>query len=167
MIERKYYFHFIDAGFNILSDINAEPAENTNFVRLGKHLEAYSEELNPQVNTVNNILGEQVIMHTGYQVSSTVEPYYAEQGDPLWEKIQEIANNRTIGDGTETTRVDGLMDQDGTVLWAYQESCKVIPSAMGGDTSGVQAPFQVYNNGNRRRVNFDVKTKKVTKYTAT
>ena len=163
MIERKYLFHFLDAGFNRLTDDGTLP-NATNFVRLGKHLQQYNEELNPQVNTTNNILGEQVVLHTGYQVSSTAEPYYAEQGDPLWEKLQEIANKRITGNGCETTRVDGLMDEDGKVLWAYMESCKVIPTSLGGDTTGVQIPFQVHNCGNRQRVSFELSTKKATKY---
>ena len=167
MIERKYLFHFLDAAFNRLTDDAEDLPDATQFVRLGRHLQQYNEELNPQTNVTNNILGEQVVMHTGYQVSSTAEPYYAEVGDPLWEKLQEIANKRIVGDGCETTRIDGLMDEDGQVLWAYMESCKVIPTSLGGDTSGVQIPFQVHNNGHRQRVNFDLKTKKATKYTAT
>ena len=121
--------------------------------------------MNPQVNVVNNILGEQVVLHTGYQVSSTAEPYYAIKGDALWEKVQYIANNRITGDGCETTRIDGLMDEDGNVEWAYMESCLIIPQSLGGDTSGVQAPFQVQNNGNRHRVNFNMNTKTASKYT--
>lgn len=163
MIERKYLFHFLDAGFNRMTDSDTLPSD-TNYVRLGRHLQQYTEELSPQVNSSNNILGEQVVMHTGYQVSSTAEPFYAETGDPLWEKLQEIANNRVVGDGCESTRIDGLMDDTGTVLWAYIESCKVIPTSLGGDTSGVQIPFQIHNNGNRRRVNFDLTTKTVTEY---
>jgi len=165
MIERKYLFHFIDASFKRLTTDDGTPPSSTNYVRLGKHLEQYDEELNPQTSVFNNILGEQIVLHTGYQASSSVEPYYAEEGDPLWEKLQDIANKRITGDGCETTRIDGLMDEDGTVLWAYMESCKVIPQKLGGNTSGVQVPFQVLNNGNRHRVNFSPTTKTATKYT--
>ena len=166
MIERKYLFHFVDAAFKKLTSDDGTPATGTNYVRLGEDLEAYSEELNPQVSVQNNILGEQTVRHTGYQVSSTVEPYYAKYEDPLFEKLQEIANKRIIGDGCMTTRIDGLMDENGNVLWAYMESCKVIPNSMGGDTSGVQIPFQVQNCGNRHRVAFNLTTKTATKYTA-
>lgn len=167
MIERKYLFHFIDAGFNKLTSEDGTPATSDlqNYVRLGKYLQAYNEDLNPQTNVFANILGEQIVIHTGYQVSSTAEPYYAEHDEPLWEQLQQIANERLTGDGCETTRIDGLIDDDGTVEWAYMESCKVIPNSLGGDTSGVQIPFQVINNGNRHRVNFDLTTKKATKYT--
>lgn len=164
MIERKYLFHCIDAAFNRLTNEDGTPPNDTNYVRLGKYLESYNEELNPQTNTFNNIIGEQIVLHTGYQVSSTVEPYYADIGDPLWEKLQEIANKRITGDGCETTRIDGLMDEEGNVIWAYMESCKCIPNSLGGDTSGVQIPFQVLSNGNRHRVNFDLATKTATKY---
>ena len=164
MKERKFLAHFIDAAFNILVSEDGTPPTGTNYVRLGKHLEQYSAEMNPQVNTTNNILGEQVIIHTGYQVSSTVEPFYAVEGDPLWEKLADIANNRSIGDATETTIVDVLLNDDGTVDWAYMESAKVIPQSVGGDTSGVQIPFQILNNGNRHRVNFDLATRTASKY---
>lgn len=167
MIERKYMFHFIDAAFKKLENETGTPPNNTVYVRLGKHLEQYDEELNPQTSVFNNILGEQIVLHTGYQTSSSVEPYYADYDDPLYEKLQEIANNRTTGDGCETTRIDGLMDEDGTVIWAYMESCKVIPQKVGGNTSGVQVPFQVLNNGNRHRVNFNLSTKTATAYTGT
>ena len=165
MIERKYLFHFIDAAFKKITSDDGTPPSSTNYVRLGKHLEQYDEELNPQTSVFNNILGEQIVLHTGYQACSSVEPYYAEEGDPLWEKLQDIANNRVTGDGCETTRIDGLMDEEGNVLWAYRESCKVIPQKLGGNTSGVQVPFLVLNNGNRHRVNFSLTTKTATKYT--
>lgn len=165
MIERKYLFHFIDSAFNKNTSEDGTPPTGTAYVRLGKYLEAYNEELNPQTNVFANILGEQMVIHTGYQVQSTAEPYYAEENDPLWEQLQTIANERLTGDGCETTRIDGLMDSTGTVVWAYMENCKVIPNSLGGDTSGVQIPFQVINCGNRHRVNFNVSTKTATKYT--
>lgn len=166
MIERKYLFHMIDAGFNKNTSEDGTPPTNTNYVRLGKYLQQYNEELNPQTNVFANILGEQMAIHTGYQVQSTAEPYYADKDEPLWEHLQKIANERLTGDGCETTRIDGLMDEDGTVLWAYMENCKCIPTALGGDTSGVQIPFTVINTGNRHRVNFNLTTKTATKYTA-
>ena len=166
MKERKFLAHYVDAAFKQLTSEDGTPPTGTNYVRLGKHLEQYNIELNPQVNQTNNILGEQVATHTGYQVSSTVETYYSEQGDPLFEKLTEIVNNRATGTHVESTVVDVLLNEDGTVEWAYMESCLIIPSSMGGDTSGIQIPFQIYNNGNRHRVNFNVSTKTATKYTA-
>lgn len=152
-IERKYLAHFLDASFG---------AEPLNYVRLGADLEEYIEELNPDVETKKNILGEQTINHNGYEVSSEVEPYYADYDDPLAVKLQEIANERKTGNGLITTKVDVLLAEDGTCVWAYRENVWVIPNSVGGDTSGVQIPFTIYNAGGRVKGTFDIATKTFT-----
>lgn len=152
-IERKYLAHFIDATFG-----GATP----NYVRLGKDLEEYNEELNPDVEVQKNILGEQNVQHNGYEVQSEVEPFYAYEDDPLFAKLAEIANTRAQGDAIMTTKIDVLVDAEGTVTWAYREECAVIPNSFGGDTSGVQIPFTIYNAGNRVAGTFDMSTKAFT-----
>ena len=155
-IERKYLAHFLDASFG---------SETTNYVRLGKDLEDYSDELNPDVDITKNILGEQNVVHNGYEVQSEVDPYYAYTGDALFERLAKIANERLTGSDCITTKVDVLMNEEGTIEWAYREDVWVIPSSVGGDTSGVQIPFTVYNAGNRVKGTFDLSTKKFTEST--
>lgn len=152
-IERKYLAHFIDASMG---------AAETNYIRLGKDLEEFSEELNPAVETKKNILGENSVQHNGYEVQSEVDPYYAYTDDPLFEALSDIANERKTGSDCITTKVDVLLNPDGTVLWAYREDVWLIPTKLGGDTSGVQIPFTVYNAGNRVKGDFDLATKKFT-----
>ena len=149
-IERKYLAHFIDASFG---------GETPNFVRLGKDLKEFIEELNPDVEVKKNILGEQNVVHNGYEVQSEVDPFYAYTGDPLYEQLALIANERKTGDDCKTTKVDVLLKEDGTVEWAYREDVYVVPNSVGGDTSGVQIPFTVYNAGNRVAGTWDTKTK--------
>ena len=151
-VERKYLAHFIDAGFG----------GESNFVRLGQDLEEYNIELNPDVETKKNILGEQSVQHSGYEVQSETDPYYAYYGDPLFEQLSMIANERKTGDDCKTTIVDVLLNEDGSVEWAYCEDCYVIPKSIGGDTSGVQIPFTIYNAGNRKKGNFNLTTKAFT-----
>lgn len=158
MIERKYLAHFIDGAFNATT-----PA----YVRLGKDLEEYSVELNPDVESRQNILGENSVVVNGYEASSAVEPYYYEYSDALSEKIMDIAMNRTTGDGCKTTVVDVLLQpssngSDPTVVWAYREDCYVVPESVGGDTSGVQIPFTIHRAGNRTKGTFDMSTKSFT-----
>lgn len=152
-IERKYLAHYIDASFG---------AEEVNYVRLGDDLEEYNEELNPNVEVTNNIKGEQSVKHNGYEVQSEVDPFYANSGDPLFERLAQIANERLTGDACVTTKVDVLLAADGSVEWAYREKVYVVPNSFGGDTSGVQIPFSVYNAGERVAGNWDVKTKTFT-----
>lgn len=152
-IERKYLAHFIDAGFG---------GATANYIRIGKDLEEYNEELNPDVEVNKNILGEQSVQHNGYEVQSDVDPYYAYIGDPLWDQLSTIANERKTGDACKTTKIDVLVTEDGTVTWAYKEDVYIIPNSLGGDTSGVQIPFTIYNDGNREKGTFDLTTKKFT-----
>lgn len=165
MIERKYLAHFIDAAF---ADSTAETPQ-TNYVRLGRDLEEYSEALNPQVDAKFNILGEQAVHITAYQPQSDVGTYFYENySEPLALKLIEIANNRQLGDQLKTTVVDVLLkpgegdDAEPTVVWAYREDAFVIPQSVGGNTQGIQVPFQVYKAGNRTKGTFDINTKKFT-----
>lgn len=157
--ERKYLAHFIDAAFD-------NTYAKTDYVRLGKDLEEYSVELNPDVETKKNILGENSVNINGYEVSGSVDPMYYEYEDALSEKVMDIAMNRTTGDGCKTTTIDVLLkpgatsDAAPTCVWAYREDCYVVPQSVGGDTSGVQIPFEIHRCGNRTKGTFDLSTKK-------
>ena len=153
-IERKYLAHYVDAAFS---------AAKTDYTRLGKDLEEYNEELNPDIEIKKNIWGEQSVNHSGYEVQSEVDPFYAYFDDPLFEQLCKIANERLTGDDCKTTKVDVLVDESGTVLWAYREDVYIVPNnSPGGDTSGVQIPFTVYNAGNRVKGTWDVASKTFT-----
>lgn len=159
--ERKYLAHYLDAAFDTTYAA-------CNYVRMGKDLEEYAVELNPDVETKKNILGENSVSVNGYEVSSSVDPYYYEYDEALSEKVMDIAMNRTTGNGCKTSTVDvllkpGASDEDEpTVVWAYREDCYVVPQSVGGDTSGIQIPFEIHRSGNRVKGTFDIKTKKFT-----
>ena len=139
------------------------------YVRIGKNLEEYNEELNPDVEVTKNILGEQSVQHSGYEVQSDVDPfYYEDYDDTLSNKIMDLANTRATGDKCKTTMVDVLLkpglteDAAPTVVWAYREDVYLIPNSVGGDTSGIQTPFSVYKAGNRVKGTWDVSKKTFT-----
>jgi hypothetical protein len=162
MIERKYYAHYLDAAFD-------KTYAATDYVRLGKDLEEYNEELNPDVEISKNILGEQSVRHSGYEAQADVDPYYFEDyDDALSNKMFELVNTRATGDKCKTSMVDVLLkpgateDDPPTVVWAYREDAYAIPNSAGGDTSGIQVPFTVYKAGNRVKGTFDLATKKFT-----
>lgn len=154
-IERKYLAHFLDASFGTGS---ATP----NYVRLGTDLEEYNLDLNPDIEVSKNIIGDGTIKHNGYEPQSDVDTFYAVTGDPLFEALSDIANERKTGNDCKTTAVDVLLNDKGVVTWAYREDVMVVPTSMGGDTSGVQIPFSVYYCGNRTKGTFDVTKKTFT-----
>ena len=152
-LERKYLAHFIDASFG---------GNTLNYVRLGKDLEEFNEALNPEVETGKNILGESTCNHKGYQVQAEVSPYYVYSDDPLCTQLFTIFNERKTGEGCMTTIVDVLLTASGTQTWAYREDVMVVPTSVGGDTSGVQIPFTIYHCGNRVAGTFDMSAKTFT-----
>lgn len=152
-IERKYLAHFIDAAFSV---------ETPAYARLGQDLEEYSIELNPDVETVKNIIGESSTTVKGYEPTGSIDTYYAYEGDALYEHLADIVNNRSTGSQLKTTVVDVLLNSDGTIEWAYREDVSVVPQSIGGDTGGVQIPFEVMYSGNRKKGSFDMDTKAFT-----
>lgn len=159
--ERKYLAHFIDSAFDATY-------KATSYVRLGADLEEYIIELNPDVETKKNILGENSVAVNGYEASSSVDPYYYEYDDSLSQKVWDIGMNRITGDGCKTSVVDVLLkpgataDAAATVVEAWREDCYVVPESIGGDTSGVQMPFTIHRAGNRTKGTFDLSTKTFT-----
>ncbi len=173
MIERKYLAHFIDANHVHTLDASNLPtsyATSTNYVRLGEHLEQFNEELNAQVDVHRNILGEIYVVHAGYQPQSSVDTFYAtnkstDAAKALYDWIERIVQDRLTGDDCRTTMITAMIDMSnptGIATWAYKEDCYIVPQTFGGDTSGIQVPFQIINAGKRVKVRFSLTTLKIT-----
>ena len=95
-IERRYMAHYLNAGFG----------GEENYCRLGADLEEYSPELTANVEKKSNILGQTSVTIDGYQKQGEVSPYYAEAGDPLFEKLQAIIDGDLVLDDLKTDIVE-------------------------------------------------------------
>ena len=151
-IERRYMAHYLNAGFG-----GAE-----NYCRLGAALEEYSPELTANVEKKSNILGQTSVTIDGYQKQGEVSPYYAEAGDPLFEKLQEIIDGDLVLDDLKTDIVEVKLwgETADTTYPAVREECYIEVVSYGGDTTGYQIPFNVHYTGVKVKGKFDVKTKK-------
>lgn len=155
-IERKYLAHYI----------NAAPigSEETAYERLGKDLEEYRAELSAQVDTKKNILGETSVVISGYDKTAAVEPYYAESGSALFERLQDILDENRVLDDLKTQVVEVKLWEaaENGAYPAIREDVYVEITAYGGDTGGYQIPFTVHYTGNKVKGTFDVTTKTFT-----
>ena len=88
-IERKYMAHYLNAAFG---------SGDASYTRLGSDLEEYSPELTANVEKKSNIVGETTVTINGYQKQGEVSPYYAEPGDPLFERLQAIIDGDLVLD---------------------------------------------------------------------
>ena len=154
-IERKYLAHFINAAEN------GTPAD---YERLGKDLEEFSPELSAQVDTKKNILGESAILISSYEKTVSVEPYYAEAGSALFERLQKIIDDSLVLDDLKADVVEvKLWDstQEG-VYPAVREEVFIEVTSYGGDTTGYQIPFTLHYTGSKVKGTFDLATKTFT-----
>ena len=153
-IERKFMAHFINAG---------EGGEAV-YERLGKDLEEFSPEMSAQVETKKNILGETSVVISGYEKTAAAEPFYAEAGSALFNKLQAIIDGNLVLDDLKTDVVEvKLWEQaEEDAYPAVKEEAYIEVTSYGGDTTGYQIPFTVHFTGSKVKGTFDIGTKSFT-----
>ena len=154
-IERKYMAHFINA---------AKSGEEAVFERLGQDLEEFSPELSAQVETKKNILGQSSVLISGYEKTAAVEPFYAQSGSQLFNRLQEIIDGDLVLDELKAEVVDvKLWEADETGAYpAVKEAVYLEVTSYGGDTTGYQIPFTIHYTGEKVKGSFNVSTKTFT-----
>lgn len=151
-IERKYLAHYINA---------AQAGSEAVYERLGKDLEEFSPELSAQVDTKKNILGETSVLISSYEKTASIEPFYAETGSVLFQRLQEIIDNNLVLDDLVADVVEVKLWENGEdgVYPATKEDVYIEVTSYGGDTTGYQIPFTLHYTGNKVKGSFDVGTK--------
>ena len=155
-IERKYLAHFINAA--------ALNAEKPAYERLGKDLEEFSAELAAQVETKKNILGQTSVVLSGYEKTGAVEPYYAEAGTALFDRLQDIIDESRVLEDVKTDVVEVKLwepAEDGSYP-AIREECYIEVTSYGGDTTGYQIPFKLHFTSNKVKGTFNLESKTFT-----
>lgn len=157
-LKRSYLMHYIDASFGT--------GETPKWFLIGRDIEDMSVELNPDTDTVKNILDETVVNDNGYEPSIDADTYYANTGDAIYEKIKDIAMNRLTGDDCKTAILEVLVDKKTGPYDAWTETCIVKPQSYGGAQGGVNIPYNIAFNGDRQQGTATIE-KKVPTFTAT
>ncbi len=152
-IERKFMAHYM----------NASPASEAVYERLGADLEELNVEMNAEIETTANILGENSTKLSSYAAQASVEPYYADKESPFFDFLQDIVDNRKTLDDCKTDAVEvHLWDESAGSYTAYKETVIVEIVSYGGDTTGYQIAFNVHYQGDRKKGTFDPTTKTFT-----
>ena len=151
-IERRYMAHYLNAAFG---------KGEASYTRLGSDLEEYSPELTANVEKKSNILGQTSVVIDSYQKQGEVTPYYAEAGDPLFEKLQAIIDGDLVLDELKTDMVEVKLWETATegAFPAIKEEAYIELSSYGGDKSGYQIPFTLHYTGVKTKGTFNLSTK--------
>lgn len=140
-LKRSAHLFYIDVSFG---------GQSPEWYLIGKDVEDLSIELNPDIESIKNILDETSINDNGYEPSADVDTYYANPSDgTIYTKLKDIAMNRKTGDDCMTKCLEVLVDKTTGPYDAWQEDCMVKPQSYGGGQGGVRIPFNVAFCGNR------------------
>lgn len=143
--------------------LNATPGSQTaSYKILGKDLEEFNTEYNAEIDKKQNILGELSVKLKSYEVQSGVEPYYLEDDDPLTDFILDIADNRKVLEKVKTDYLEVRLWEETSansgIFNAYKEDVYIEVTNKGGDTSGVQASFNIHHTGNITKGTYNTST---------
>lgn len=127
---------------------------------IGKDLESLTVELNNEVESKTNILGESKTTITKGSKSSSISPYKVRKESKLGEIIYKMAR-----DGKELSEVEMeflqvfVFDEvaSGT-YYAIKQKCAVDVKSYGGDTKGLDIPFDIHFTGAETKGKFEVAT---------
>lgn len=137
-LARKWYAQFL-----------SPPGETEIWSVLGVDNDDLKKELSPQTETKKNVLGETAFVHNGYETQVAVEPYYADKDSSLHAPLLDIVMTE---DNSEAKCLGKYADvvfdtyTEATGIFtgvAYIQDAWIIPQSIGGDTSGVQIPFNI------------------------
>ena len=144
-LEREALMHYLDASFKN-SPATAE------WEVLGDDIEEMSVELNPDTEQKKNILGKTVTSDNGYTPSISADPFYADPTSKLYPKIKEIAFDRLKGSACKTLMLEVIVEDTAAAKHlAYVQEVMVKPQSYGGDTAGVNIPFNITDDGARTK----------------
>lgn len=143
-LNREAMATFLDTAFNT----KVSEVSSATFEIIGDDIEEMSVELNPDTEQNKNILGQTKTKDNGYEPSMDADPFYADPDKDLYPKIRDIALGRLKGDKCKTLMLEVFVeDTAATSHLAYVREVMVKPQSYGGDTGGLNFPFNVMEDG--------------------
>lgn len=144
-LNREAMAHYLDSTFKLA-------AESAEWEIIGDDIEDMSVELNPDVETFKNILGQTKTKDNGYEPSMDADPFYADPDQKLYPKIRDIALEQLKGDQCKTLLLEVFVeDLEAKNHLAFVQEVIVKPQSYGGDTAGINIPFNISFNGKRTK----------------
>jgi hypothetical protein len=143
-LNREAYLCYLDTAFKKkVADVST-----STFEVIGTDIEEMTFDLSPDTERIKNILGQTKTRDNGYEASMESDPFYADPDSALYAKLKEIAFERKKGDDCKTLLLEVIVDDDTeTTYEAYLREVMVKVNSIGGDTTGVNFPFTVSEDG--------------------
>ena len=164
-IKREEFQMFADVGTSSESPI---------WEIIGSGVEDMSLSLNPNVTTVTDVLGETVTALDKYEKQTDVSPMRAKRESKFFAILYDIVKNeKTLTDVERTflcvnifdsTVVEAATegDEDTVTYAAWTQKAVIAVQSYGGNTEGLDIPFNLHWFGEKTHGAFDPATKTFT-----
>lgn len=141
-LKRSAHLLYVDASMN---------GTTTEWFLIGKDIEELSVDLGADVENVKNILDETSVRLNGFEPSIEASPYMANPDDSIYDVLKAAAMERVMDDAhCKTKMLEVIVDDTSSSSYdAWQQNCYLVPQSIGGDTSGLQIPFNIHPEGTR------------------
>lgn len=146
-LNREALMTYLDAGMHTTwASVTAESPVNWEII--GDDIEEMSVEMNSETEQHKNILGQTRTDDKGYSPTMDADPFYADPEKALYTVLRDIAMERKKGDQCKTLMMEVIVeDTEATTHAAYVREVILKPTSYGGDTTYVNIPFNVSEDG--------------------
>ncbi len=153
-IKRKEFMVFADVG-----------AESTmDWELIGDKVEEMSLEMNPNVETTTDITGITTTALDKYEVQTSVSPMRAKRESKLFAILYDIVKEeKTLSDVERTFLCVNVFDSTGegeaATYAAWTQKGVIAVQSYGGNTQGLDIPFNIHWSGAKTHGTFNPTTK--------
>lgn len=141
------------------------PGESETYEAIGKDNNSLTTDMNYDVSSEENVLGETTVDVTKGPKTTSVDPCYYRTDGLLSKKLKAIEWEDQDGDDLKETFME--VDRTETELEgeykAFQQVAAIVLKSYGGDTKGIAYPYELHWEGVKTYGTFNPKTKKFTK----
>lgn len=136
------------AEFKLFADVGESSAPEWELQ--GDRIEELSLEMNPNVETVTDVTGTTSTTLDRYEEQTSVQPYYAKRESKLFAWLYDVVRNkRTLSDVEKTFCCVNIFAGSDGQYDAWTQRAVVAVQNYGGNTRGLQIPYNIHWIGER------------------
>lgn len=150
-VERKYLItvaEWIGDGKGTITGMSGDPSDTTKYYRevLGARTEDSSIELNPDTETVTDILGNTYTDVNKTEPQQDFDPYFVLSGSELSGYLVEKMLENDINAYNNSFNIyiiTGFIGEEGKFNCVKHKACTILPTSLGGDAY-IAMPIEVH-----------------------
>ena len=129
--------------FKLFADVGASSAPEWELQ--GGRIEDMSLEMNPNVETVTDVTGVTETTLDKYEKQTSVSPYYAKRDSKMAAWLYNVVRDeKTLSDVEKTFCVVNIFAGSDGAYDAWTQKGVVAVQSFGGDTKGLQIPYNIH-----------------------